>query len=41
MGHAGHADEALDKLQHGALSVQGSEAWAQSLLQRGECSNHT
>jgi len=26
MGHPGQADEALDKLQHGALSVRGSEA---------------
>jgi len=36
-----HEGEALDKLQHGALSVRGSEAWVQTLRQRGACSNHT
>jgi len=25
MGHPGHADEALDKLQHGALSLRGQK----------------
>jgi len=40
MGHPGHADEGLDKLQHGALSVWESEAWARNLQQHGACSNH-
>jgi len=40
MGHPEHADEALDKLQHGGLFVQGSEAGARTLQQHGACSNH-
>jgi len=41
MGHPWHADEALDKLQHGAVSVRRSEAWVRTLQQCGACSNHT
>ena len=31
----------LTKCKHGALSVQGTEAWVRNLQQHGACSNHT